>query len=208
MTTPFFTLAVRLLPDVAAGKRAYGLEKLSDHEASQAISTLRRIRTGSAEWPLPLMRLAAVALAGSPNSAGGQPADFSALALGQPGDDEAALLNALAQAVAQYSGQTLLALDAPEYLHALLQYRSLAAHSPQPALLEQIRTSPAGLNRSGYSAMSFREVAAALGEPLLKDPDHPDPVALHAAARTDALLLYRLAHRLYGLAPHLLPAHF
>lgn len=191
--TPFI-VTVKTCPDIAGGKRAYGLMGLSDAEALQAISTLRHIHTGSGLWPLPLRRISAVAVAGF---TGSEASSYVLRALGTEASREGELLGELATLLAQATaggGSIAVGWQGRELLWPLLECRCMVNGLSLPEGIGQAESPiPSG---PAMADISLRQLAALCGEPHFAEDESSSLAAQRQAAEVDALLLSRLCLRL------------
>ncbi len=197
--TPF-VVTLKTLPDIAGGKRAYGLSGLSDAEALEAISTLRRINKPDAgpDWPLPLQKITAIAVAGF---AGKGKTSFRFGALGNEMSNEAELLTELAQllAVALYAAPNIaVGWQGREWLWPLLECRCVVNGVRMEVSSEdEASTWDVAPQFTGtvISSLGLRELAALWGESCIAATGGGSITELRQAAEVDAMLLMRMCMR-------------
>lgn len=191
-------IALRAMPDVAAGKRVHGLQALADAEALQALTTLRRIAGSGDALPLAMHSLVAIATA---QDAGGQ---WSLAALASAQATEVELLQALAAQLQDAPTAPLLFANAAA--PALLRARALCLGIAMPRLF----AAPISVLADAVPSCTgtLRELAALCGLPRIAEWNvevvpalsSAEILAARAAVEIDALLLERLGRRLQFVA--------
>lgn len=194
-------IALRAMPDVAAGKRVHGLAALADSEALKALTTLRRIAGSGEVLPLAMHRIVAIATA----HADGEQLLLAALSHAQATEME--LLQALSAQLASAPNASL--LFANDEGPALLRARALCLGIAMPRLF----AAPVAVLAHGLPRCTgtLRETAALCGLPRIAEWNAEVIPALssteildaRAAVEVDALLMENLGRRQQFVAGHI-----
>jgi len=92
-----FAFDIETVPDIAGGRRLYGLEGLDDADAAEAMLALRRQQSGGSEFlRLHLHRVAVISVAARIGER------FTVFSLGEGGDDEAEVLQRFFDGLERY----------------------------------------------------------------------------------------------------------
>jgi predicted PolB exonuclease-like 3'-5' exonuclease len=113
------TFDIETIPDVASGRRLYGLGGLSDEEVARAMFQQRRQETGGSEFlPLHLHRVAAIAIALRRGD------EFRLWSLGTPQSDEAELITRFYEGIEKFTPD-LVTWNGGGFDFPVLHYRAL-----------------------------------------------------------------------------------
>lgn len=114
-----FAFDIETVPDVAGGRRLYGLEGLDDHQAAEAMLALRRQESGGSDFlRLHLHRVAVIAVAARIGER------FTVFSLGDGGDDEAEVLQRFFDGLERYVPR-LVSWNGSGFDLPVLHYRAL-----------------------------------------------------------------------------------
>lgn len=109
---------IETVPDLASGRRVYGLDGLSDEDAGKAMLHLRQQETGSEFLPLHLHRICAISAVMRQGDA------VKVWSLGEPGDPEAELVRQFFETIDRFT-PTLVSWNGSGFDLPVLHYRSL-----------------------------------------------------------------------------------